>query len=176
MAKILLTRWAFVASDRLTRMRIRALTLLVVVLALWASTGMPAGAHVELFESDPAAGGTTDEGDRDISLTFVSLDTSEPIRVGVVDEDGTNFVSGTPRVRPPDRGTEVVVPVRPLTLGEYTVTWTAASDDGDGEATGSFTFTVVESTQSDATWVFAIGALVVVAGVGVALLRLSRRS
>ncbi len=155
-------------------MRIRRISLLVLALALLAVTASPAGAHVEIYKSDPASGGTVGQGTREISITFISLDTSRPVDVAVLDASGTDQVSGTPRVRPPDKGTEVVVPVQPLQLGPHTVRWSAFSSDADGHFDGSYTFTVVESSAGGRAWVLWLALLVIALAVGATMVA-SRR-
>lgn len=148
------------------------MVLATMVTTWWMAAG--AAAHVELLEADPAPGGTLEQGADSISLTFVSLSLRHPVQVAVLDDTGTDRAAGPPTVRPPDQGTEVVVPIEALALGTHTVEWTAVGDDGD-VSEGSYTFTVVERTGAGATWVLWVGALLVVVAVTAGLMRSARR-
>lgn len=106
-------------------------------------TASPAGAHVELQESDPAAGDTATVGTESISLTLLAFDPDGPIDVDVTDVEGEDVTAGEPRVD--ERSSTVEVPVRPLEVGEHIVHWHATADDGDGPGEGAFTFRVREA-------------------------------
>ena len=130
--------------------------LVATVLAVTAS---PASAHVELLESEPAAGDTATAGLESISLTLLALDPDEPVSVEVTDAAGEDVTAGEARVD--GRSSTVEVPVRPLEAGEHIVHWHATADDGDGLSEGTFTFRVKEAQGGGwgiwLIWLVALG-------------------
>ena len=124
----------------------RTVRLLLVAIAACLSVALgaaPAGAHVEVRESDPEAGGTVTEGLDSISMTLLAFDPEGPVDIEVTDPAGTDRTIGEPEVDA--RAATVTVETEPLAVGEHTVHWHALADDGDGESEGSFTFTVEEA-------------------------------
>jgi methionine-rich copper-binding protein CopC len=136
-------------------LRIGALVAAATVVA----TAGPAGAHAELLESEPAAGGTVSEGAEVVRLTLLAFDPDEPVSVEVTDPAGTDVTVGDPEVDA--RASTVEVEVEPLGVGEHIVHWHAMADDGDGPSEGTFTFRVREAQGGGwgiwLVWLFALG-------------------
>lgn len=126
----------------------RSLLLLVaLVVGSVTASAAPAGAHAEIRESDPPAGGAAPTGTEELTLTFISMDHTEPVVVSVLDPDGNEQLAGDVVVEDPTTvGTTVRVPVRPLREGRHLVQWRAMSSDGDGIATDTFEFEVEEAS------------------------------
>ena len=142
------------------RPSIRAGSVLVALAALLvAAAATTAGAHVELVESEPAAGGSVVEGHESVQLTLLAFDPDEPVSVEVTDQAGEDVTVGEPRVDA--RSSTVEVPVEPLEAGEHIVHWHAVADDGDGQSEGTFTFEVDEAQGGGwgiwLVWLFALG-------------------
>lgn len=118
----------------------RALVVFLVAVIAPLLVASPAGAHAEIRESDPARDGVAPTGTDEISMTFIAFDPEGPVTVDIHGPDGGHVQTGDVEVSA--RDSVVTVPVEPLEEGEYSVEWSALSDDGDGQSTGSFTFTV----------------------------------
>lgn len=139
--------------------------LLVLTWALFALVLLagPVGAHAEIRESDPPAGGVAPTGTEELSMTFITMDPSEPVVVSVLDPDGNERTDGEPEIEETTAlGTTVIVPVQPLDQGLHLVQWRALSSDGDGISADTFDFTVEEpSGGSDFgvwfLWILALG-------------------
>jgi methionine-rich copper-binding protein CopC len=135
-------------------------TVLVALAALLlALTATAAGAHVEVRESEPAAGGTVTEGLDSISLTLLAFDPDEPVSIEVTDPAGDDVTVGDPQVDA--RTSTVEVEVQPLEIGAHIVHWQASADDGDGPSEGTYTFQVQEAQGGGwgiwLVWLFALG-------------------
>lgn len=118
-----------------------------------------AGAHVEVRESEPAAGETVVEGADSVTLTLLAFDPDEPVSIDVTDPAGEDVTVGEPQVD--TRSSTVEVAVEPLEAGEHIVHWHAVADDGDGLSEGTFTFEVREAQGGGwgiwLVWLFALG-------------------
>jgi methionine-rich copper-binding protein CopC len=133
----------------------RRLVALVLVLAVLAPA--PAGAHVELIESDPPVDGEATEGLTSVVMTMAAFDPDRPVEVEITDPAGEDVTAGEPDV---DTRATVAVPTEPLQAGQHIVHWHAWADDGDGESEGTYTFTVVESPETGwGIWLIWIAAL-----------------
>ena len=135
---------------------------------LVALAARPAGAHAEVRESEPPAGGVAPAGTEEVSMTFISMDPSEPVEVSVLDPDGDEVTEGDVRVEETTRfGTTVVAPVAPLEQGPHLVSWRALSNDGDGITASTFEFRVEADSDSSAlgTWLLWAVALLVPAAI-----------
>jgi copper resistance protein C len=143
---------------------VRALRSLLIGLLLIVATAPAAGAHVELLESEPVAGGTVRAGVTSVKLTLLALDPSGPVSIEVTDPAGIEQTVGEPEV---DERTSVVsVATEPLQAGEHIVHWHALADDGDGESEGTFTFTVEEAPDRGiGLWLVWIVALAIPAAI-----------
>lgn len=127
--------------------------------ALVVASAAPAGAHAEIREADPERDGVAPTGTEEISITFLAFDAEGPVSVDVHGPDGAHVTAGDPEVSA--RDSVVTVPVRPLEEGVHTVEWTVLSDDGDGESTGTYRFTVEPASGTGPgiwlVWAVAIG-------------------
>ena len=124
----------------------RLLVIVTWTALLLGATAGPAGAHAEIRESDPSAGGTAPTGTEELSMTFITMDPSEPVVVSVLDPDGNEMVDGDVEIEETTAlGTTVTVPVEPLEEGRHLVQWRALSSDGDGITADTFEFTVEDS-------------------------------
>ena len=139
---------------------IRASLLVLTALVLLAA---PAGAHAEIRESDPSAGGTAPTGQDEVTITFISMDAEVPAQIDVLDAAGDSIVTAEVTiVETTPMGTVVAVPVAPLEEGRHVVTWEAMSSDGDGLATGSFEFVAEERSAGGlGIWLLWIAALAI---------------
>ncbi|WP_436795223.1 copper resistance CopC family protein [Actinospongicola halichondriae] len=117
----------------------RVLLVLAVLFAVLAPA-TPAGAHAEIRESDPEADGVAPTGTDELSMTFIAFDPDGPVIIDVHGPDGEELVIGDAVIS--RRDSVVTVPVKPLAEGVHTVEWSVQSDDGDGQSTGSFQFSV----------------------------------
>jgi copper transport protein len=109
---------------------------LAVALAL--ALAPSASAHARLIDTKPAAGGTLGTAPSEVQLLF-----DDPVGVAagndVVGSDRRSVLGGNPRLRHRDR--ELVLPLRTIGNGDYTVGWKIVSDDGHLES-GVFAFRV----------------------------------
>lgn len=140
-------------------MRGRRCLLIALASATFVLGADPAGAHVEVRESEPSAGGTATEGDDSVSLTLLAFDPEGPVDIEVTDPAGVDVTAGEPEVDA--RTSTVTVRTQPLEEGEHIVHWHALADDGDGESEGTFTFTVESAPGTGwgiwLVWLVALG-------------------
>lgn len=133
--------------------------VLLAALVLLVLPASPAGAHVELVESDPEADATVTEGGTQVEMRFGGLDPDRPVEVEITDPSGADVTDGDAEVDPAT--STAVVPTSPLQPGMHIVHWHAWSEDGDGQAEGTFTFTVREASRTGwgiwLVWLFALG-------------------
>jgi copper transport protein len=119
--------------------------LAALVLALWCAPS--ATAHTRLESSAPAAGSTSDTPVTEVTLRFtlpVSL-----LGEGIV-IDGPEGAVVADVAAAGDGLVLVATPSEALTAGDYTVTWTAAAQDGH-PLDGTFGFTVAGAGPSEPT-------------------------
>lgn len=132
---------------------------LALAALLWALAPTAATAHVEVRESEPAAGETVTEGLDTVRLSLLAFDPDGPVAVEVLDPAGEDVTVGDPEVDA--RSSTVEVGVEPLEAGPHIVHWHALSDDGDGQSEGTFTFQVEEAPGGGwgiwLVWLFALG-------------------
>ncbi|WEK47304.1 MAG: copper homeostasis periplasmic binding protein CopC [Candidatus Andeanibacterium colombiense] len=109
----------------------------IAAAALLAMSG-PAFAHAKLVKSNPSADATVHAGLKTITLTF-----DDPLVAAF-----SKFTLSMPGMAmpvktavSPDKKSIVGTLPAPLTKGAYTVSWTAASDDGH-KTTGTLKFKV----------------------------------
>src|SRR4051794_5451741 len=110
-----------------------------VVVAVLVVTVPAASAHAVLLRTDPSPQTTVQKPPTSVKLVY-----SEPVEVSfgavrVFDVDANRVDTGS--ISRAQGGREVVVPVKPLDDGTYTVTWRVVSADGH-PVHGGFTFYV----------------------------------
>ena len=155
-------------------MGVRASLIAAVAVAALAVPAT-AAAHATLVRSSPASGAALAVAPREARFVF-----DEVVRpaggIKAVRSDGTSVEAGKPHVV---GGRTLVVPLRPLSTGDYTVRWRVISDDGHTEA-GVITFSVgtgappgaaalsassgVGLREVVARWLFFAGLLVAAGG------------
>ncbi|MEV6848938.1 copper resistance CopC family protein [Actinoplanes sp. NPDC051411] len=154
----------------------RILALLAVVAVLLFGGAAPARADFQVLRSTPAAGSTVLKPPAEVQVTFdrpVS-DVASSVRVsapGGVYNDGVVTLSA---------GNTLVQPVRRMSSGDYTVSWTATAAPGAPATSGKFTFTVSAPAEPGAgpgQWIVLGVLAVIIAFLGNALIRrrLARR-
>jgi methionine-rich copper-binding protein CopC len=138
---------------------------LLVLLTLLAMP-RPALAHVELLESDPAAGTQLAESPAEIRLTFNSPlhEDSSFVLFG----EQCQAVPGVNGRVDANNTEQLVASGLNLAAGTYTVSWTAADADGH-QVVGSYDFSVgataIESSGLAAGWIVAaIGVMLISVG------------
>lgn len=140
----------------------------LVALVAWTTVALlgapPAWAHVEVRESEPAAGGTVTEGHDTVTLSLLAFDPDGPVDVEVTDPAGEDVTVGEPEVDA--RTSTVSVRTEPLDVGEHRVHWHALSDDGDGGSEGTYAFTVEQAAGTGwGIWLVWIVAIAVPAAI-----------
>jgi copper transport protein len=114
---------------------------LVVAALIGAWTAPAASAHAGLLSSDPAAGATLGAAPREVTLSLSERPVSALSSIVVADGHGNTYQTGRPELSTGDPLT-LVVPVRPLARGVFTVKWRVDSAV-DGHATiGAYQFGV----------------------------------
>ncbi|MBI4233432.1 MAG: copper resistance protein CopC/CopD [Chloroflexi bacterium] len=117
-----------------------ALSLLLALASSLVLTGSVL-AHANLVRSSPPAGAVLEQSPQEVRLWF-----SEPLepgfsRIQVLDRTGAQVTAEDNRIDPSDPKV-MVLPLKPLDPGVYTVSWRALSQ-ADGHVTrGFFTFSV----------------------------------
>jgi len=155
----------------------RILAPLAVVVALLFGAATPARADFHVLSTTPAAGSTVlaPPGEVRITLDQPVNDVASSVQVtssGSVYNAGVVTVAG---------GTTLVQPVRRLSTGDYTVSWTAAAAPGAPATSGKFSFTVSappERSAGPGQWLVIAVLAVIIAILGRALIRrrLDRRA
>lgn len=100
----------------------------------------PAFAHALLRLADPRVGSTVAVAPKELKLTFSEEVEPAFTHVEVTDAHGSGENAGALRLDPAD-ARRVLVPLKPLAPGEYTVTWHAVAVDTH-HTQGRFNFTV----------------------------------
>ena len=133
--------------------------VVALVTALVLTTASPAGAHAEIREADPERDGVAPVGTEEISITFLAFDPDGPVIIDVHGPNGEHVVTGDAEVSA--RDSVVTVPVKPLEEGVHEVEWSVLADDGDGQSTGTYEFTIEPAAGTGPgiwlVWAFAIG-------------------
>jgi copper transport protein len=102
----------------------------------------PAGAHAGLRSSQPAGGSAVEEAPEQVTISFTEPPDPALTSVKVIGSSGS-FEAGPPRLAEGDRST-IVVDLKTLPKGSYTVSWrTVSTADGHSSA-GAFAFGVGE--------------------------------
>lgn len=127
-----------VRPTRVTRASARAVVCLLAAFALATWCAPSAAAHTKLDSSTPAAGSTSDTPVEEVTLRFTLPVTT--LGDGIVLDGPAGGVRADVTTAE-DGLVMVATPAEPLTAGDYTVSWTAAAQDGH-PLEGSFGFTV----------------------------------
>jgi methionine-rich copper-binding protein CopC len=152
--------------------------LLAGLLALFVA--LPALAHSELIDSQPAPGAQLSEPPAEIRLTFnESAGAQSQI---LLMADGFQPVAGITAHVDSARPEQVFASLPPLEPGNYTVQWTAVSEDGHG-ISGSYSFSIgAAATESRGMftvltdrWPWLLALLVLVVGAPLMLKAVSRQ-
>ena len=114
---------------------------LVVAALIAAWTAPAASAHAGLLSSDPAAGATLGAAPTEVTLSLSERPVSALSSIVVADGRGNTYQTGRPELSPGDPLT-LVVPVRPLARGVYTVKWRVDSAVDGHATTGAYQFGV----------------------------------
>ena len=97
-------------------------------------------AHARLQNAVPPAGSTVRHAPEELILTYSEAIEPRFSQVDVNDATGTRMDHGTVHVDPHD-SKHLLVPLKPLPPGRYTVVWHAVSVDTH-KTQGSYSFTV----------------------------------
>lgn len=127
-----------------------ALSVLLVALGI-GGTPRLALAHAELKSSTPANGATVQQGLTQITLLFdeeIGVDKSTAELVG---PNGSAVPGVTVAVDRAERS-KMTIQTPALTVGAYTVKWSAFSEDDNNLANGTVSFTVASSGQGVPRW------------------------
>ena len=100
-----------------------------------------ASAHAMLEGATPSAGSTVAQAPAELALTYSESIEPRFSKVAVTNATGARLDQGNLRVDPHD-ATHLIVPVKPLPPGSYTVTWHAVSVDAH-RTQGSYHFKVI---------------------------------
>ncbi len=112
-------------------------SIFAVLFLLPASTS----AHAELSRSQPGQGAALGSAPSKLELWFTEDLTPSGSSAKVYDAQRQEVDEGTYTVDPND-ATHLIVPLKPLQDGTYTVAWTSISSDDGHVIRGTFTFTV----------------------------------
>ncbi|MBX5471829.1 MAG: copper homeostasis periplasmic binding protein CopC [Acetobacteraceae bacterium] len=114
------------------------------MLAVALSLTIPgvAFAHALLRSAEPAVGATVKTAPQNLTLNFTERLEAEFCRVEVTDAQGARVDQGRVQGDPSD-GKRLIVPLKPLKPGVYTVIWHAVSVDTH-KTEGRFRFTVAQ--------------------------------
>lgn len=122
--------------------RLIVLAVAVAVAVAVAGVAAPrASAHAGLISSDPAAGTALGASPTAIRLSFSERPDASLSTIRVLDGKGTEYQAGSPELLAGDP-LSLVVPVRPLARGVYTVSWRVDSAVDGHATTGAYSFGV----------------------------------
>lgn len=125
--------------------RTKRIIVAVIALLVAFSLIVPALAHSQLVDSDPADGATLDMADA-VTLTFNEDITAEFVVIEVTGPGGDDVVDGAPAVD----GPEVTQPIAPTSNGEYALTYRVVSQDGH-PISGMIGFTLTDVPAPEPT-------------------------
>jgi copper transport protein len=112
------------------------------LLGLLLLPAAPALAHASLSASQPAGGAAVEEAPEQVTLTFTEFPDLALSSVKVLGSGGT-FEDGAPRLAEADEST-LVVDLKDLPKGSYTVSWRTVSRVDGHSSAGAFAFGVGE--------------------------------
>lgn len=113
-----------------------------IVLAAMLASPLPALAHAHLKTASPAADATVASAPADVALDFSEAIEPKFSAIEVEDAKGARVDKGDVHVAP-DNAKHLVVGLKPLEAGTYTVTWRVTSTDTH-KTSGSFSFSVTK--------------------------------
>ncbi len=119
----------------------RHMLITAATLVLGLGAAAPAIAHALLRVADPAVGSTVTDSPKQLSLTFSEAVEPAFCRVAVTDPTGKSMAAAPLHADPHD-STRLLLPLKPLPSGGYTVTWHAVSVDTH-KTEGHFHFAVM---------------------------------
>jgi copper transport protein len=119
----------------------RGVFAVVVAALIAASTAPAASAHAGLLSSSPVAGATLGAAPTEVTLSLSERPVSALSSIVVTDAHGNTYQTGRPEPSTGDPLT-LVVPVRPLARGVYTVKWRVDSAVDGHATTGAYQFGV----------------------------------
>lgn len=153
--------------------------VVALMLVLMAANAGSVAAHSRIKSAVPADKATVNAAPTQVALVLTE-ETNPTKSVGSVTDVGGATVSTGFRVDSADR-TKMTIDLKPnLPNGAYTVAWNTFTDNDNGSANGTLTFTV-QAPQPVATggirWgvLVAVGAVPLVVGGGFAYVRRGRR-
>jgi LPXTG-motif cell wall-anchored protein len=124
------------------------------VLLLSAVFAAPAGAHARLVSSNPSAGATLSSQPTTVNVTYgeetsLTKSTLQVFYQTAAASPQVQADNGDGQVNVNDR-TKASVTLKPgLGAGIYTVKWHTLTEDDNGQADGTFTFTVTGGASTD---------------------------
>lgn len=113
---------------------------LILAVVLMAGLSAPAWAHAQLRAASPAVGSTVSQAPGEVAITYSEGVEPSFSTIEVTDAMGMRVDRADPH-NGPDGKTRLIVTLKPLAAGVYTVTWSAISVDTH-HTQGRFTFTV----------------------------------
>jgi copper resistance protein C len=116
--------------------------IFAIVLAAMLASPLPALAHAHLKTASPAADATVASAPADVALDFSEAIEPKFSAIEVEDAKGARVDKGDVHVAP-DNAKHLVVGLKPLEAGTYTVTWRVTSTDTH-KTSGSFSFSVTK--------------------------------
>ena len=128
-------------------MKIKSRFAPVLALLILAASAVMVAAHAELIDAQPAPGAELAESPAEIRLTFSEAigPQSEILLFG----EGFQAISGVEAQNDPNDPAVIFATLPALDSDNYTVQWTAMSDDGH-EISGTYSFSVgAEVGESD---------------------------
>jgi len=124
----------------MTRRLIGTLAVVAVIVTVLAS---PADAHAKLVRADPAPKSVVTVAPKVVRLVFNEELAPKGSTVTVVDTRGRRVDDGKGRLDLDDLDRKsIIVGLKPLAKGRYTVKWVAVSADDRFVARGTFSFTI----------------------------------
>ena len=122
-----------------------SLAAMLLVVALAATTS----AHALPQSSNPSPGASLQQAPTQVSIVFGERPDLKLSSINVLDSSGASVTAG-PTTVASDNVDELIVPLKPLSSGVYTVAWRTVSAVDGHTAAGSFAFGVGGATPSSA--------------------------
>ena len=135
------------AGRAVGRVAVRSTVLAAFALVILAGVAF---AHALPQSSDPSPGASLAQAPTHVSIVFGERPDLKLSSINVLDTAGASVTSGPTAVAPGDEE-ELVVPLKPLLAGVYTVAWRTVSAVDGHVAAGSFAFGVGGATPPAAS-------------------------